>query len=255
MGEESLEVQARSAALEVIQLIRGMLPSCRAELTPQSLPRLLGAAALARMLCLLEAMIAVCEAGQARVAGLIFRAQWETQLVGTYCMLDGDGAVKALAADRAYWAPGIERTWTLGGTWYEKTKFLEEWYPDVKPRRMNFAELAGTVERLLKEKGYPADMTTPHHRLYKGESTFTAHPGFEALIRHLKDDGDAWTPDVEFGPIPSQAAYIGNCAFSAACVAEPLLLALSMPLDKLNGATAKLAEISVKDSQRNGFEP
>jgi hypothetical protein len=95
-------------------------------------------------------MIAICDAGQARVAGLIMRAQWETQLVGLYCKLGGKDAVKALAADRAQWAKGIEKTWNLGGTWHEKTELVAKWYGEVQPRKLNFTELAGEVERLLK---------------------------------------------------------------------------------------------------------
>lgn len=242
------EQQARAVAVEITSIIREMLPQLRAELSPESLPRLLAAGALARQLCLLEGMIAICDAGQARIAGLIMRAQWETQLVGLYCMLANKEAAKALVADRAYWAKGIERTWNLEGSWHDKTERMAKWYGEVQPKRLNFTDLAGEIERLLKDKGYPADITTAHQRLYKGESTFTSHPGFEALIRNLKTDGTEWMPDVSFEPIPSHAAYLCNCAWSAAGLAELLLEALGLSPDRLNAAMAKVSALG--DPQR-----
>jgi hypothetical protein len=123
--KQSQEQQARAVAVEIRSIIQEVLPQLRAELSPDSLPRLLAAGALARQLCLLEGMIAICDAGQARIAGLITRAQWETLLVGLYCMLANKEAAKALLA----------------------------------------------TERIGQE------------------STFSSHPGFEALIRNLKTDG------------------------------------------------------------------
>jgi len=242
--EEPLELRARAAALEMGVLIREALPRFKAELTPDSLPKLLAAAALARQLCLLEALVAVCDAGQARVAGLIMRAQWETHLVGLYCILADKDAVKALIADRAAWAPGIERIWKLEGAWHEKTEMMARWYGEVEARRLNFADVAEKVQTLLREKGYTADITTAHQRLYKGESTFTAHPGFEALLRQLKTDGNECMPDVSFEPIPGRAAYLCNCAWSVTSLAEPLFDTFPDLLDRLATATAKLRAIS-----------
>jgi hypothetical protein len=48
-------------------------------------------------------------------------------------------------------------------------------------------------------------------------------------------------PDVSFEPIPSRAAYLCNCAWAAAGLAEPLLEALGLSRDRLNAATAKLS--------------
>jgi hypothetical protein len=240
---QSPEQQARAIAVEVAGIIREVLPRLRAQPSPDSLPRLLAAAALARELCLVEAMVAVCDAGQARVAGLLFRAQWETHLVGLYCMLAGKDGAKALIADRAFWAKKNEKVWNLDGPWNDNMKRLGRIYGEIPPQKMDFTRIANEVERLFAEGQVPIpiSITTAHQRLYKGESMFTAHPGMDALLRHLQQEGQEWMPDVSFEPLPRRFQYLCNSALMAAGLVERFLDALDESRDRLDAATAKIA--------------
>src|SRR5258708_34163907 len=91
---EPLEGRARAVAVEIAGMIREVLPRLKADLSPESLPRLLAAAALARQIRPLKPIIAVCDAGQARVAGVSLTRAVGRQALRAHSRRVSDGRVR-----------------------------------------------------------------------------------------------------------------------------------------------------------------
>jgi len=194
--------------------------------------RQLGAGALARTLALLKALVVVCDAGQSRVAGVILRAEWETWLVGMYCLLAPKEAVADLTAAHAHHMAKIDERWGLGGV---GRLGGEKWLGvggKKKAAALNYREIAKRTDERADARGVPVGAEIGYDRLYMGESTYTAHAGLASIMRHLSSNG-VWSVRLRPAarPAANETLYMG--AQLAASLARVVFLEFGLNVSAL----------------------
>jgi hypothetical protein len=192
------------------------------------------AAALARGRALWDALVAVEDAGQEVVAGLLTRAIWECWVVGMFLVLEQDQAFITIVGDTDRAARLMNERWpdkhrppNLGVTgWPEK--------------KVNYEDLARRVTKRLAETP-GAVQTMSYDGLYRSWSMMSAHPTHMSLTIFLEDSGKYLQLGPGRSPMPPgadrniAASFLGHLAwfvFSRFSISPDRLLAATLELHR-----------------------
>jgi hypothetical protein len=170
--------------------------------------RQLAAAGLARCVALLEGMCLVCEGGRPEIMGILVRAMFETWLVANYILLKGKDAEDELvlielgnefARSVTAMARGTGRRIDETKAHVDRFKASVADHPDNVPGdpaeagvpgdRLKFEQLASAVKALIiAREGSSVDAVAIYNAVYRGESTYSAHPGLGTLHAYMNYD-------------------------------------------------------------------
>jgi len=180
------------------------------------LRRQIAAAGLARCQALLDGMCILREQGRADVIGLLGRALLEVWLVSLYVLLKGhddddDTALIELGMEHARYCAILAERFELDPSikkavaeWEEVTS--DQQTPDGKPisGRPSYESIARQLSELLAqvEPGQRFDVMAVYDRVYRSESTYSAHPSVGLFVRYIKWDSSEQEDEIISNPGP-----------------------------------------------------
>jgi len=168
---------------------------------PGRLRRHLAAAGLGRCRALLESVCILCEHGRTDTLGVLVRAIFEVWLVALYTLHKGkddddESVIIELRKDYEHHASTIVDKVGLGPSarakvdgW--KADTLKRQPPGTKPppQKLRYDKIAEQLTDILPgldPSQSHQDVAGWYDRLYRGESTYSAHPGLGLLLRYVK---------------------------------------------------------------------
>jgi hypothetical protein len=159
-------------------------------------------------MALLEGAILLAEGGRPETMGVLVRALFETWLVANYVLLKGKDAddesvlielgndfARSVTAMAAGTGRNREDVKAKVDAWKMETRD----HPDnvagppeltgMRGNRLNLEQVASAVRHLLAARAEPSlDAVELYNAVYRGESTYSAHPGLGALHMYMDYD-------------------------------------------------------------------